>query len=141
MTKRKSVPVALAFQVKERYGGRCAKCGRKKNLEIHRINPVVYGGRDELSNLIPLCSTCHWYTSFGAVGLIKFLSSPYPVIMGIQRDLTLTLCKYFAEAPKEKIEELRDLGGEKYFTQNFKPMFDGLRALAWGFDENEEDSQ
>jgi hypothetical protein len=37
----------------------CQKCGTADHLEVHHIKERVYGGTDELDNLIALCETCH----------------------------------------------------------------------------------
>ena len=43
----------------------CQKCKIQdktaKILEVHHIIPLCYGGKDELSNLITLCSDCHHF--------------------------------------------------------------------------------
>lgn len=43
----------------------CQKCKIQdlsaKKLEAHHINPLVFGGKDELNNLIILCSDCHHF--------------------------------------------------------------------------------
>jgi len=59
-TKRKSLNSVLRRQVLERDFYCCRACGSpEKNLEIHHIKPVVYGGDDSIENLISLCSVCH----------------------------------------------------------------------------------
>ena len=37
----------------------CGKCGCKENLEIHHLMPVLFGGDNDIRNLILLCSKCH----------------------------------------------------------------------------------
>lgn len=37
----------------------CGKCGCKENLEIHHLMPVLFGGDNDIRNLIILCSKCH----------------------------------------------------------------------------------
>ena len=41
-------------------GNICANpaCGRGENLQSHHIVPLQYGGKDDISNLIRLCTTC-----------------------------------------------------------------------------------
>ncbi|MCX6741740.1 MAG: HNH endonuclease [Candidatus Pacearchaeota archaeon] len=43
----------------------CQKCKVRdktsKILEAHRLVPSCYGGKDELDNLITLCSDCHHF--------------------------------------------------------------------------------
>ena len=47
-----------------KYGGRCGYCGKEisvKNMQVDHIEPQVYGGTDELSNLMPACRDCNNY--------------------------------------------------------------------------------
>lgn len=37
----------------------CFRCGNKDNLCIHHIIPAKSGGSRDLSNLVPLCNSCH----------------------------------------------------------------------------------
>ena len=43
----------------------CQKCKIQdktaKTLEVHHIIPLICGGKDELDNLITLCSDCHHF--------------------------------------------------------------------------------
>src|SRR3990167_894245 len=42
-----------------RYGRKCRKCGKKKNLQVHHKTPLSAGGTNDLDNLTILCSWCH----------------------------------------------------------------------------------
>jgi 5-methylcytosine-specific restriction endonuclease McrA len=52
-------------QVLARTGGCCALCGhtgsdgRGKGLQMAHLTPHGQGGRDDASNLVPLCGPCH----------------------------------------------------------------------------------
>lgn len=37
----------------------CEKCGTDKNLEVHHIKPLKYGGQHKYNNLMTLCQTHH----------------------------------------------------------------------------------
>lgn len=39
----------------------CANCGqdKKEQIEYHHIIPIILGGQDVLTNIIPLCHNCH----------------------------------------------------------------------------------
>lgn len=39
--------------------GRCQLCGRKRDLELHHIIPLAYGGPDIKENWIMVCRACH----------------------------------------------------------------------------------
>lgn len=41
------------------YGGRCARCKRKRPLTKDHIVPVFFGGTDDISNIQPLCQSCN----------------------------------------------------------------------------------
>lgn len=50
--------------VYNKYGGRCAYCGRKieyKDMQIDHMIPQRIGGTDEMSNLMPSCRLCNHY--------------------------------------------------------------------------------
>lgn len=37
----------------------CCNCGSDKQIEYHHIVPLCFGGKDEISNIVPLCKSCH----------------------------------------------------------------------------------
>lgn len=37
----------------------CANCGSSENIEYHHIVPLLLGGNDIASNIVPLCHACH----------------------------------------------------------------------------------
>jgi RNA-directed DNA polymerase len=39
--------------------GKCALCRKSERIEVHHITARTKGGRNQLSNLIPLCRSCH----------------------------------------------------------------------------------
>ena len=55
----------LRKQAFERDNYSCKKCKIQdkttRNLEVHHIIPLVSEGKDELDNLITLCSDCHHF--------------------------------------------------------------------------------
>lgn len=51
-------------RVREQYGHTCQMCGKEESeleraLDVHHIIPLLYGGTNDLYNLIPLCVECH----------------------------------------------------------------------------------
>ena len=38
----------------------CKMCGKRTDLELHHIIPKVNGGTDDETNLVCLCSSCHY---------------------------------------------------------------------------------
>lgn len=40
-------------------GSQCEHCSSPDSLQVHHILPVAKGGKDDLENLIVLCSGCH----------------------------------------------------------------------------------
>lgn len=46
-------------QVMERYGWRCARCGRTAALQIHHRRFRSHGGTHRVENLEPVCWPCH----------------------------------------------------------------------------------
>ena len=57
--ERSKVSNKIRFQIYERDGYRCRKCGSTENLEIDHIYPISKGGKTELSNLQTLCRNCN----------------------------------------------------------------------------------
>ena len=45
--------------MKKKLGGVCANCGSDKDIQYHHIVPILYGGTNNLSNIVPLCRFCH----------------------------------------------------------------------------------
>lgn len=40
-------------------GRTCVNCGVNENIEYHHIVPLINGGTNKLSNIVPLCFECH----------------------------------------------------------------------------------
>jgi hypothetical protein len=38
----------------------CAACGIERDLQDHHLVPRAAGGSDDLTNIITLCTPCHW---------------------------------------------------------------------------------
>ena len=130
----------IAQRIRNNFKNRCAKCGRKKTLELHHVKPLYTGGSDSDSNLIPLCHECHRFAPDEFRSFILFLSSPYCPTMDTMRTMCLIMCKYFRELNEEELQEFRrSSDGEEYFKTKLEPMFAGLRALIYGFDEAEDE--
>ena len=50
--------------VYNKYGGKCAYCGRKidyKDMQVDHIVPQARGGSDDMENLMPSCRLCNHY--------------------------------------------------------------------------------
>ena len=50
---------ALVSQARDRDCDICQCCGCGDGSEVHHIEPLFLGGKDELNNLICLCTRCH----------------------------------------------------------------------------------
>jgi len=52
----------LRFALFQKHGYICQRCGRyaKGDLHLHHIRPVKLGGSHNESNLLVLCSDCHF---------------------------------------------------------------------------------
>ncbi len=55
-----------------KYGEKCRKCGSESKITIDHIIPISKEGKDELSNLQPLCASCN--SSKGVGSNKKFMS-------------------------------------------------------------------
>ena len=47
-------------KLKEKLGTKCCNCGSEEYIEYHHIVPVIYGGSNKLSNIVPICVSCHY---------------------------------------------------------------------------------
>lgn len=43
----------------------CANCGSEEGVEFHHIVPIMVGGTNRMSNIVPLCGACHMAVHFG----------------------------------------------------------------------------
>lgn len=57
----RSVSDSKRKRILKRDNNECQICGEKKNLEVHHIRAIVYGGDSSDENLITLCKVCHRY--------------------------------------------------------------------------------
>ncbi len=48
------------LNMKSELGNKCVNCGSTENIEYHHIVPLKNGGTNNLSNIVPLCETCHY---------------------------------------------------------------------------------
>jgi Holliday junction DNA helicase RuvB len=56
---RDAIPSAVRREVWRRDGGKCVRCGSRKNLEYDHIIPVSRGGSNTARNIELLCETCN----------------------------------------------------------------------------------
>lgn len=57
--ERRPIDARTRRLVLDRYGGKCARCGANKDLELHHRRPVIHGGTNHHDNIVPLCYDCH----------------------------------------------------------------------------------
>jgi len=58
-TSREPIPDEVKIFVWRRDGGRCVKCGSRKNLEFDHIIPLSKGGSNTARNIRLLCEKCN----------------------------------------------------------------------------------
>ena len=69
----------------EKYGGRCAYCGRKieyKDMQVDHMYPKANGGTDDFSNLMPSCRTCNHYKRAESLETFRKWISTIPQKLG-----------------------------------------------------------
>ena len=54
------VKASFREKLKEELGTTCVNCGNSKNIEYHHIVPLINGGTNNISNIVPLCEECHY---------------------------------------------------------------------------------
>lgn len=74
----------------------CARCGKfSPRVHLHHIKEIVYGGKNDVANLIPLCGACHeeWdrYDDAG-MSFERFLFTPSLTIMAIMLARGIPIC-------------------------------------------------
>lgn len=75
-------------KVFEKYGGRCAYCGRKieyKDMQVDHMTPqIAYkdgkaeGNKDEIANLMPACRRCNHYKRSNTLESFREMISKIP---------------------------------------------------------------
>jgi len=76
MSKRISVSFKTKSEVFSRDKFKCQKCdfrGISEDLEAHHIKMKVNGGDDEISNIVTLCSICHYHSPDDEIEFEKYL--------------------------------------------------------------------
>ena len=74
---------ALARQVYERDGWKCAHCNERGSLHPHHLIYRSQGGPDELWNLITLCAQCHRAHHDGFLKIEYYLIKADPIELGV----------------------------------------------------------
>jgi len=77
MSERSVIPQKIKLEVFSRDKFKCQKCsyfGSSDKLEVHHIKMKVNGGSDEQSNLITLCSICHFFSPDKEEDFEKYIS-------------------------------------------------------------------
>lgn len=116
MSRRIGTRGALRREVLARDGHRCVKCGQKSRLEAHHVIPVVFGGQDELGNLVTLCASCHKVAPDEPAQFFRWAASGLPPSMDLSKHLT-KLCVsilFHRERLGEKIGDAEKLIDEIY---------------------------
>jgi HNH endonuclease len=57
--ERQSISLETRQLILERYEYRCARCHKRRPLEMHHRRPVIHGGTNDPDNLVALCHPCH----------------------------------------------------------------------------------
>ena len=50
---------SFRLDLKSKLGSTCSNCNSKENIEYHHIVPLINGGTNKVSNIVPLCVECH----------------------------------------------------------------------------------
>ena len=57
--RQEFVKPSFRTKMKEELGGICVNCGSSEHIEYHHIVPLVHGGTNNMTNIVPLCWNCH----------------------------------------------------------------------------------
>jgi hypothetical protein len=84
---------AVCEQVDERDGGCCKECGSPYHIEHHHCLFRSAGGRDDIENIVTLCSWCHKYSPAsphmsraGRQKWLEWAKKKYPSYWGEERE-------------------------------------------------------
>lgn len=72
--KRRKITKAQRLSVYNRYGGKCAYCGKKiryDEMQVDHIKPLYLGGADDESNWAPACRMCNYYKSTKTIAVFR----------------------------------------------------------------------
>lgn len=72
--KRRKITKAQRLSVYNRYGGKCAYCGKKiryDEMQVDHIKPLYLGGADDESNWAPACRMCNYYKSTKMIAVFR----------------------------------------------------------------------
>lgn len=79
--KRKRITKADRLQVFNKYGGRCAYCGREmeiKEMQVDHMIPLRAGGADEMCNYMPACRRCNHYKRGSSLEVFREMVEKIP---------------------------------------------------------------
>lgn len=57
----------LCDLIHEKFNYKCRECGSDKNMVVHHILPLSFGGTNNIDNLELLCSRCHSHKHYDLV--------------------------------------------------------------------------
>lgn len=72
--KRRKITKAQRMMVYNKYGGKCAYCGKKiryEEMQVDHIKPLYLGGADDESNWAPACRMCNYYKSTKTIEIFR----------------------------------------------------------------------
>lgn len=97
MTTRKNISKALRQSVHEKYGGRCAYCGKQialKDMQIDHIESVYnHGENTDIENLMPSCRSCNFYKS--TMSIEKFREQLYKIKSRLEKIFIYRLAREY----------------------------------------------
>jgi hypothetical protein len=96
--KIKRIPITGEFKkaLVAAHGCRCVNCGTLEDIEWHHIVPLSRGGKDVVSNIIPLCHSCHHKGSHGQRLRVKEATLGRHRITDIDRDKAERIFKAYS---------------------------------------------
>lgn len=57
--RQEFVKPSFRDKMKEELGEICVNCGSSEYIEYHHIVPLIHGGTNNITNIVPLCTDCH----------------------------------------------------------------------------------
>lgn len=101
--ERRKINQRTRRAVFDKYGGRCAYCGRilqYKDMTVDHIVPLHLGGADDISNYNPSCRSCNRYKSTYTVE--RFRQQLQCIPARLERDASYRIARRFGLVDVEK---------------------------------------
>lgn len=90
--RKEFVKPSFRENLKKELSNKCVNCGSEEFIEYHHIVPLKNGGTNNLTNIVPLCTMCHYKAH--DISAFKNRNGGRPKVISYEESEPI-LCKYF----------------------------------------------